>query len=72
MLDQDVDNNDSEMIFQDSSYKGDKFHDWILYDPIHIGDYKYVNRKDVIKGWFREPPHYLDWAATLGPIRPPV
>jgi len=42
-----------------------------LHDPIHIGDYKNVNRKDVMKGGFHENPQYLDWAETLGPIRPP-
>ena len=38
LLDQGIDHNDSEMIFQDWSYKGDKFHDRILSDPIYIGD----------------------------------
>ena len=59
------------MVFQDWSHKKDNFHDRILHDPIHIGDYKYVNRKEVIKGEIYEPPYYLDWVATLGPIRPP-
>ena len=59
------------MIFQDLSYEVDNFHDRILHDPIHIVNCKYVNRKEVIKGGFHEPLHYLDWAATLGPIRPP-
>ena len=59
------------MIFQDWSYKGNKFHDRILHDPIHIGDYKYANINGVNKGGFHEPPHYLDWVATLDPIRPP-
>ena len=59
------------MIFQDWSCKGNNFHDRILHDPIKIGDCKYVNKKDVNKGGFREPPHYLDWVAMLDPIRPP-
>ena len=59
------------MIFQDWSYKGNNFHDKIMHDPIHIGDCKYVNREDVILGGFFENSHYWDWAATLGPIRPP-
>jgi len=42
-----------------------------LHDPIHIGDCKYVNRKEVNKDEFREPSHYLDWVVTLGPSRPP-
>jgi len=71
LLDQGIDHNDSVMIFQDWSCKGNNFNDRILYDPIHIGDCKYVNRKEVNKGGFREPPHYLNWVATLGPIRPP-
>ena len=58
------------MIFQDWSYEG-KCQDRILHDSIHIGDCKYVNRKEVNKGGFFEPPHYFDWAATIGPIRPP-
>ena len=57
------------MIFQDWSCEGNKFHDRIFHDPIHIGDCKYVNRK-VNKDGFCEPPHYLDWVATLDPIRP--
>ena len=71
MLDIRIDHNDSVMIFQDWSCKENNFHDRILHDPIHIGDSKYVNRKEVNKGEFREPPHYLDWIATLSPIRPP-
>ena len=59
---------DSVMIFQDWSCKGSKFHERIFHDPIHTGDCKHVNRKEVNKGRFREPPHYLDWVATLGPI----
>jgi len=58
------------MIFQDWSYNGDNFHIRILHDPNQRGDDKIVNRKEVNKDGFREPPHYLDWAGTLGPIRP--
>ena len=70
LLDIGIDHNDLVMIFQDWSCKRNKFHDRIFHDPIHIGDCKYVNRKGVNKGRFREPPHHLDWVATLGPIRP--
>ena len=49
MLDIGIDHDDSVMIFQDWSYKESKFHDRIFHDSIHIGDYKYVNRKEVIK-----------------------
>ena len=59
------------MIFQDWSYNRDDFHVRILYDHNQIGDNNNVNRKEVIKGGFFEIPHYLDWAATLGPIRLP-
>ena len=59
------------MIFQDWSCKGNKFHDRIFHDLIHIGDCKYVNRKKANKGGFHEPPHYLYWVTTLDPIRPP-
>ena len=73
LLDIGIDQNDSAMIFQDWSCKENNIHDRIFHDPIHIGDCKYVNRKEVNKGKgeFREPPHYLDWVATLDPIRLP-
>ena len=71
LLDIGIDHDDSVMIFQDWSCKGNKFRDGIFHDPIHIGDYKYVNKKEVNKGGFCEPPHYLDWITTLDPIRPP-
>ena len=62
---------DSVMIFQDWSCKGNKFHEKIFHDPIHIiRDCNYVNRKEVNKCEFREPPHYFDWVTTLDPIRP--
>ena len=59
------------MISQDWSYNRKKFHAWILYDPIHIGDYKNVNKKEIMKCGFHENLQYLDWAETLGPMRPP-
>jgi len=43
-----------------------------LHDPIKMGDCKYVDKKEVNKGGFREPPHYLDLVAMLGPIIPPL
>ena len=45
LLDIGIDHNDSVMIFQDWSYKGNKFHDRIFHDPIHIGDCKYVIKR---------------------------
>ena len=71
LLDIGINHDDFVMIFQDWPCKGNKFHDRIFHDPIHIGDCKYVYRKEVNKGGFCEPPHYLDWVATLDPIRPP-
>ena len=50
LLDIGIDHDDSVMIFQDWSCKGNKFHDRIFHDPIHTGDYKYVKRKEVNKG----------------------
>ena len=70
LLDIGIDHNDSVMVFQDWSCKENNLHR-ILHDPIHIWDCKYVNRKEINKGGFRETPHYLDLVATLGPIRPP-
>ena len=37
--------------------------------PNQIGNSNNVSKKEVIKGGFLETPHYLDWAATLGPIK---
>jgi len=65
LLDISIDHNNSVMIFQDWSCKGNKFYDRIFHDPIHIGDSNYVHRKEINKGGFREPPHYLDWVTTL-------
>ena len=60
------------MIPQDWSYNREKIHARILHDPIHIGNYKNANRKEVMKGRFHENSQYLDWAETLGPMRPPT
>ena len=37
LLDQDIDHNNSEMIFQDWSYNRDDFNVRVLHDPIHLG-----------------------------------
>jgi len=68
LLDIGIDHDDSMVIFQDWSYEGDNFHDRILFDPIYIGNCKYINKKEVNKGGFRKPPHYLNWVAIFGPI----
>ena len=60
LLDQGSDHNDSVIIFQDWSCKRNNFHDRILHDPIHVGDCQYVNRKEINKGGFHEPPYYFD------------
>ena len=59
------------MISQDWSYNRDKFHARILHDPIHIGEYKNINRKEVMKSEFHENSQYLDWAEMVGPMGPP-
>ena len=43
----------------------------ILHYPIHIGEYNNVNKKEAIEGGFLDNPHYLDWVALFGLIRPP-
>ena len=68
LLDQDVEHYDSEMIFQDWLYNRDNFYVRILHDPNQIEVNNNINMKEVIKGGFHQPPHYLDWAATLTPI----
>jgi len=59
------------MISQDWSYNWKKFHIRILHDPIHSGEYKNINRKEVTKGGFNENPQYLNLTETLGIMRPP-
>ena len=53
---QGIDSYDSLMIFENWSYNRDKFHVKILHDPIHIGEYNNVNKKEVIKGGFLDNP----------------
>ena len=71
LLDIGIDHNDSVIIFQDCSYNRDDYNVRVSHDPIQFGDNKTVNKKDIIKCGFFENPRYLDWAATLGLIRPP-
>ena len=59
------------MISEDWLYNWKKYHARILHDPIHIEEYKNVNRKEVMKGEFYENSQYLDWAETHGQMRPP-
>ena len=60
------------IISQDWSYNRKKFHARILHDPIHNGEYKNANKKEVLKGGFHENSQYLDWVKMLGPMRPPT
>ena len=71
LLDKGLDQYDCMMIFQDWSYNWKKFHARKLHDLIHIGDYKNVNRKEVMKGGFYENSQYLDRTEMLGPMRLP-
>ena len=45
LLDIGIEHDDSVMIFQDWTCKGNKFYDRIFHDPIHIGDCNYVHYK---------------------------
>ena len=71
LLDHGVNNYDCEIIFQTWSYNGDSFYVRIFYDPIHIGGCNTVHKKEVNKGGLLDDPCYIDWVATLGPIRLP-
>ena len=71
LLDQGIHNYDSEIIFQDWSYNRDSFNIRIFHDPIHFGNNNNVDKKEVIKVGFLDNLQYLDWVATLDPIRPP-
>jgi len=71
LLDQGLDQYDSLMISQDWSYNRKKFYARILYDPIHIGEYKNANKKEEIKSGFHENSQYLDWVEMLGLMIPP-
>ena len=71
LLDQDIDNDDSEMVIQDWSYNQDSFTIRVMHDPIHLGDNNNVHKKEVLKDGFLDDPRDFDWAAFRGPIRPP-
>ena len=48
LLDIGVDHNDSVLNFQDWSCKGNKFHDRIFHNPIHIGNYiMYIEKRSI-------------------------
>ena len=60
LLDQGINNDDSEMVFQNWSYNLDSFNVRVVHDPIHLGDNNTVHKKEVIKGEFLDDPQYLD------------
>jgi len=69
LLHQDIEQSNSEMVYQDWSINRNEYHDRIWHDPIQHGDNNIVNRLE-IKGKFFRTPHSLDWA-ILALIRPP-
>ena len=71
LLDQGVDNDDPEMVFQDWLYNQDSFNIRVVHDSIHLGENNNIHRKEVLKDRFLDDLQYLDWVAMLGPIRPP-
>jgi len=68
LLDQDIGQYKSKMIYRDWAFDLDKCQDTILYDPIQFGSYKTFNGIEV-KGEFLRTSHSLDWVATFAPIR---
>ena len=50
LLDQGVDNDDLEMVFQDWSYNQDSFNVRVVHDPVHLGDNNNIDKKKAIKG----------------------
>ena len=66
LLDKDVDENDSVIIFENWKLDGDNFLSKIIHPIIlllgHIREFT---------GGFLQDPWFLNWGATLGPIRPP-
>jgi len=70
LLEQGVEQYNSEIVNQHWSCNKDECHDRILYDPIQFGGYNNVNGLEV-EGEFLRTPNSMDWVATLTPIRPP-
>jgi len=58
LLDQGVDNDDPETVFQDWSYNHDSFNVRVVHDPIPLGDNNNVHKKEVIKGGFLDDPQF--------------
>jgi len=66
LLDKNVDKNDSVIIFENLKLDGDNFFNKTIQSIIHF----WGHIRGVIGGFLQDP-QYLDWVATLGPIRPP-
>ena len=65
-MDKGVEENDSVIIFENWKLNGDNF----LHKTIHSIILLLGHIREVIGGFLQDP-RYLDWVATLGPIRPP-
>ena len=48
LLDQGVNNDDPEMVFQDWSYNQNSFNVRVVHDPIHLGDNNIVHKKEAV------------------------
>jgi len=68
LSDKNVEQNDSEMIFQNRKLDGDNFQNKILH--IHIQLLGYIGIK--VNGEFLRTPDPLNWVATLARIRFPT
>ena len=66
LLDKNVDKNDSIIIFENLKLDGDNFLNKTIQSIILLLGHV----REVISG-FPYDPRYLDWVATLSPVRPP-
>ena len=66
LLDKNADKNDSVIIFENWKLDGDKLFNKTIQDIILL-----LGHIRGVLGGFLDDPRYLDWVATLGPIRPP-
>ena len=66
LLDKNVEEHDSVIIFENWKLDGDNFLNKTIQSIILL-----LGRIREITGGFLQDPRYLDWVATLGPIRPP-
>ena len=66
LLDKDVEENDSVIIFENWKLDGDNFFNKTIHSIILL-----LDRVKKVTGRFLQDPWFFDWAATVGPIRPP-